>query len=445
MLSRVRAHRPASALATDLCALAVYTLLLILRAPWVWRGRFWAEEGAVFFSAACSKGLLASLFLPHLGYYAAVANLAATLAARAAPLEQAPLVTTLIAAGVQLLPAGLIAFTRIDALPDARWRALAMGLLLVSLPSEEIWLNSANSGHYLAVCAGILLVANPPAARARWLALTLLVLAGLSGIDANLLTPFFWLRAWRERSRPRLEQAVALSLCALIQALVVVIAPSYGLTSVGLEGHRSPRLDPQILAHAVFAKDILLPFAGRAFTEQLSTSLSGLLSARHPKLWVSLVAMIWAGLFGLAVHRSRQWQPRILFGAALFVVVVSFTASIEASQPRWQLSHVSALGAGRYYYLPNFFLGLSLLMIASGRSALPAALRGIALALALWMLAVGSNEFFRSDARRWFFTGPDWRSQVAAWRRGESSELGIWPAPWKLSLATGCPLQAPHP
>jgi hypothetical protein len=436
MLSRVRAHRPASALATDLCALVIYTLLLAMRAPQVWRGRFWAEEGAVFFSAACSKGLLESLFLPHLGYYAAVASFGATLAARAAPLEHAPLVTTAIAAAVQLLPAALLLFTRIDALPDARWRALALALLLFSLPSEEIWLNSANSGHYLAVCAGILLVARPPAGRGRWLAL--LVLAGLSGIDANLLAPFFWLRAWQERSRPRALQAAALSLCALIQLLVVVVAPSHGLTSVGLEGGRSPRLDPQMLAHAVFAKDILLPVAGRAFTEQLTTSLSGLLSARHPRLWVSLVAVIWAGLFALAVARSRQWQPRILLAAALFVVLVSFTASIEASQPRWQLSHVSALGAGRYYYLPNFFLGLSLLMLAAPRSALRAFLRVLALALTFWMLVVGANEFFRSDARRWFFTGPDWKSQVSAWRRSETPELGIWPAPWKLSLASGC-------
>jgi hypothetical protein len=397
----------------------------------------------MFFSAAWSGDLLESLLLPHAGYTMAVTSFATTLAARAAPLELAPLVTTGVAAIVQLLPAVLLLTARIDALPDLRARVLALALLLVSLPTEEIWLNSANSGHYLAVCAGILLIGEPPASRSRWLAVGLLVLAGLSGIDANLLVPFFWLRAWRERSQARTLQAAALSVCALIQALVVMIAPSYGFSPVGLEGHRSLRLDPQMLAHAIFAKNLLLPFAGRAFTEQAIEPLAKLLEVRHPRFWVSLVVMIWAGVLAFAVVKSRQWQPRILLGAALVVVLVSFAASIEASQPRWQLSHVSALGAARYYYLPNFFLGLSLLMIASRRSALPAALRGLVLALICWLVLVGSNEFFRSDARPWIFAGPDWKNEVAAWRRGERSELGIWPAPWKVNLAAGCPPQTP--
>jgi glutaredoxin len=60
-------------------------------------------------------------------------------------------------------------------------------------------------------------------------------------------------------------------------------------------------------------------------------------------------------------------------------------------------------------------------------------LRRAALVLVVWMLAVGSNEFFRSDARPLFFTGTDWKRQVTAWRLGEIRELTIWPAPWKLA------------
>ncbi len=48
---------------------------------------------------------------------------------------------------------------------------------------------------------------------------------------------------------------------------------------MGLEGPRSPRLDLQILAHAIFAKDILLPFTGRAWTEQIMAPLAKLLAA----------------------------------------------------------------------------------------------------------------------------------------------------------------------
>ncbi len=96
--------------------------------------------------------------------------------------------------------------------------------------------------------------------------------------------------------------------------------------------------------------------------------------------------------------QGRQWQPRLLFCLSLYMVFVSFTASMEASRPEWHLTHTTALGAGRYYYLPNFFLGLTLLMIAGTGSALHERLRRTALVLVAWMLVVGSNEFFRSDA-----------------------------------------------
>jgi hypothetical protein len=422
---------------------AAYALLLILRAPRIWRGRFWAEEGSVFFPAACSNDLLESLFLPHLGYLMTVTSLATTLAARSVPLELAPLVTTGIAALVQLLPAALLLTGRIDALPDLLSRALAVALLLVALPSEENWLTSTNSAHYMAVSAGIILVSQPWSSRTRFVHMGLLVLAGLSGIDANLLAPFFWWRALRERSRARFEQAVALSLCALIQVAVVLIAPEFGFASVGLEGRRTPRLDLQVLAHAVFAKDILLPLTGRAWTEQVMAPLAKALAAHDPVLWVWPLVILWAGLLAFAVRRGQQWQPRLLLCLSFYMVLVSFMGSIEASRRDWHLAHASALGAGRYYYLPNFCLGLALLMMAGERSALPRRLRQTALALVAWMLLVGSNEFFRSDARRWFFSGPNWQREVAAWRRAESSDLEIWPAPWKISLERGCPPRTP--
>jgi hypothetical protein len=423
--------------------LAAYGLLLILRAPRIWQGRFWAEEGSVFFPAACSSGLLESLFVPHLGYLMAVTSFATTLAARSVPLELAPLVTTGVAALVQLLPAVLLLTGRIDALPDLLSRALAVCLLLVALPSEENWLTSTNSAHYMAVAAGVILISQPSASRSRFIHVGLLVLAGLSGIDANLLAPFFWWRAYRERSRERLEQAAALSVCAAIQLAAVLIAPLYGFASVGLEGRRTPQLDLQILAHAVFAKDILLPLAGRAFTETVMTPLARTLAAHDPTLWVSLIVIAWASLFTLAVLKSRRWEPRLLLCLSFYMVLVSFTGSIEASRRDWHLTHASALGAGRYYYLPNFCLGLALLMMAGERSALPRRLRQAALALVVWMLVVGSNEFFRSDARRWFFTGPDWRREVADWRRVPTSALEIWPAPWRIRLDGGCPPRTP--
>jgi glutaredoxin len=212
------------------------------------------------------------------------------------------------------------------------------------------------------------------------------------------------------------------------------MGPAHGLTPAGLDGPRTPRLDLPVLAHAILAKDVLLPFVGRAWTEQIMAPLAKSLAAHEPTSFAAVIVVVWAGLLAFAVIKSRQWQPRLLFCLGLYLVFVSFTASVEASRADWQLTHASALGAGRYYYLPNVFLGLALLMAAGPGSALPVRFRRTALVLVVWMLAVGSNEFFRSDARPLFFTGTDWKRQVTAWRLGETRELTIWPAPWKIAL-----------
>ena len=80
---------------------------IFLRCPRLFfEPRFWAEEGS-FFSFAFSHSALETLLRPDGGNYDLPRNLASVLAVHLAPLEWAPLVTTLFSFGIKSHKTGL--------------------------------------------------------------------------------------------------------------------------------------------------------------------------------------------------------------------------------------------------------------------------------------------------------------------------------------------------
>ena len=146
--------------------LVSYVVLSLWRAPAIiWPGRFWGEEGSIYFREAYLQSPLQALLTSNLGYYSLLNKLAALAAAHAAALDYAPIATMLFALAVQVLPAALLLFARIPALPTLLHRATAVALVLFVQPNQEVWLNTINSQYYLCVASGIILI-SAPAARA---------------------------------------------------------------------------------------------------------------------------------------------------------------------------------------------------------------------------------------------------------------------------------------
>ena len=85
----------------------VFAVLIAIRMPGVLRGRFWAEEGAVFFTRAWDWPWYQALVAPYGGYMSLVGNASAILATHV-PLAKACYVSTGIALLVQLCPIAII-------------------------------------------------------------------------------------------------------------------------------------------------------------------------------------------------------------------------------------------------------------------------------------------------------------------------------------------------
>ena len=125
--------------------LAAFVALVWLRMPEIMHhGRFWAEEGRVYFVNAVALPWWRALFRPEVGYLNLPANVAGLCARAFVPLEDAPHVTTVIAMALQCLPAVLLITARDGWLRQPVVRAAAVLLLAEPVAGDEVWLNTIN-------------------------------------------------------------------------------------------------------------------------------------------------------------------------------------------------------------------------------------------------------------------------------------------------------------
>jgi hypothetical protein len=410
----------------ELVALVLYGFVLVLRAPWVLvMGRFWAEEASVYLAYAWNHSFLDALTAPQLGYYNLVANVGAVFAARV-PLESAPHFTTTLALFVQLIPAAAVLFLRIPALATPLRKGAALLLLLVVPANPEVYLITVNSQCVLCAAAGIVLISEAGGRADRFGKWAVLGLAGLSGVATTFLAPLFWVQWWLERRRDRLTQACIVSVCALLQFIFI----SRGLA----QDQRHMRFNSTALVGATYAKFIAMPLAP---TRPVNRHLAQLRQAAEETGtlpgWLWFVTATAAAAFIVVCWRSGNRTAMLLAVATIWVTVLSFCGSRDATADQKLLGHITS--AIRYYYAPQFFFLLALLTSLGPDSRLPLVLKTVG---AVWLgaaLLMGLVNFACGPVD-WpiIFSGPPWAAQVQQWRNDPSKPLSVWPMGWQFTL-----------
>jgi hypothetical protein len=174
-------------------------------------------------------------------------------------LTHAPFVTVAFALAVQLLLVALIAWSRAPFWGGPGRRMVGIVAVLAGAMTDEIWLTTINSQHWL-VLAGVLLLLEPPdASRARaWAAIAILLVTGLSSPVAGVLLPLFAWRAWRTRTRFAFAQATVMTLCALVQLWCLWSAVHIGEALP----ERAKGLDLGVFAATVWMRTFVVPTLG---------------------------------------------------------------------------------------------------------------------------------------------------------------------------------------
>lgn len=200
--------------------LGIFAFFLCLRSPEILiKGRFWAEEGTVFFHNAWTCSFTTALFTSYGGYLNLATNAATLLAFWLAPLPQAPYVTIAIGLAFQLLPLYLLLTAREAWLADFKTRVWATLLLLLVPETSEISLQSLHIQFSLSLASAIILTLATERTVQRWFRLGILFLTPLCGLSAIPLGLLYGLRVLYQRSWLRFEQLCVFSLSSALQLL----------------------------------------------------------------------------------------------------------------------------------------------------------------------------------------------------------------------------------
>jgi hypothetical protein len=391
-------------------------LVVATRIPNVWiDGRFWAEEGAVFFANAWNMPWWEALLATHANYLDLVANIAGLLAAHLTSLAAAPYVTATVATVIQCLPGAFLVTSRQDWLQH-RFVALTALLIVVLAPvPEEVWANTANAHIHLALCAAIILGLEVPVGTGRVIYGCVLLLASLSGPGSWALLPLYATRALIDRSGPRALQGLALLAGALFQLLFFSTLQE-----------RNIGASPSVIGAIVMAKHVLVPLLGHELAVSPVGQLAHEFQVGHRPLWpLILVVSLFATAVALASVRPKHSSLWFLFAAAM----LAGAGYLGAIGQKIDLIHIFA--GGRYAFGPQVLIGLAILSWAVDH---PGRLRVPSGVLVTWGLLLGGYNSFVPTSPI-FMTGPDWRQEVARRQSNPDYQLRIWPAGWSMTLA----------
>ena len=246
----------------------------------------------------------------------------------------------------------------------------------------------------------------------------ILLLAPLCGPGGGMLLPLYFVRAWSDRSRPRLYQALLLLPGVLVQVATILTHP---------EPARTIGLHLPVVLTAITAKQIILPLLGPRGLLRFTLGWRDAFAAGHIAVLPVIAPVVVFGALGAAAWRTQDAATRWLFAAAMTLMLASYMAALTPDGPFSLL----VFGFGnRYYFAPAALTGLVVLGVALNGPLCGRILARVALA---WLLLIGAAYYPRSG--QFYAHGPQWPREVAAWRSDGSHPVAIWPAGWVLTLS----------
>jgi hypothetical protein len=394
-----------------------FLLLSFIKMSAYSRGRFWAEEGTVFYTKISAMGIKGLLLL-YYGHIQLVTN-AIIYMSTWVPFRFAPTVTTYLGFSFQLLPVLLLIYYRNSINLSFR----AAGLLLVviaGLPqSAEIWATATNLHFHFSLLAAMILVipvnANYPRRAFRFL----LLLAGVSGIPGNILLPLFIASAVIERDRERIIQAGIISLTSILQMTLLfyngrqVIADRVGF-------------DFSTLWFSILAQQIIAPLSG--FMVQYHGSAFMVGSRLIDLLLWALLGNIYGIIFAVACSlpllyflamaiKFKKREAIILISSTMLIAVFSFITSLGS-----KVDSISWGNNGRYFYVPNVLMTLCLLLVFS---------RHKNYFIKIYFLLLLSSSIVNVPA---YIGGKPWMTAYREAIEQQKDRVEIWPYGWSMPL-----------
>lgn len=381
--------------------------------------RFWAEEATVYFLYAFTHSLNEHLTNVSVGYYSIVNVLSTALASRLVPLENAPIVTTISAFVVQLIPAFIIIFGNIKSFSDLRIKILALAVVLFVMPNKEVWLNVINSQFHFAIAAALILLHESRSIIEKLFYRMLLFFAGLTGLVSLFLFPLFLFKAITNNKRETYIQAGILCLAGSIQLYFIFTSGN---------SMREGAFEPSLLVFILLVKMIFLPLMGVEITNQVAVFLKEIL--HEPAFYAYGIILLTLAVF-TALYKILRPMINSDSGYLILSSLTIFFFSVYGAMGD-KINLLNTSGSGRYFYAPNTLIYLGVVAMLSPFGICQFSQKIIPEIIISLVILVGISAFWfdsGSDALR----GPSWKKQIMT-NDNDLRKIMIWPKGWFVNL-----------
>lgn len=404
-------------------------IIFLRRTSFFLEPRFWAEEGSAYFSFAFSHHWYESLINVQFGYFALWPNIASTIAANLVSLIYAPLVTTLFALVVQIIPIVLILWGHSELWLHPLKKLACIFIIIFTPLSNEIWLNTINSQFYFSVITFLLLLNDIETFNfKKWAFRFLLVCAGLTGCISCFLLPLFFLKARWEHNRERRIQAYILAACPIIQIFALwvsirnnTIPNRFFILNLPLFGSMLWTQIISLLFFGISKANEFARFIGLNQTNFFRFELIGL-------LLLSIESLFFFYVSSKLVLRQRV----ILMGSFFLLIILSIVAGKGNESDKLLLIFIG--NSPRYFYAPNVILMFLIIANIKWQGNIFDRIRSCLLTIFLGIaLILGSVQYFKFISIT--DSGPKWTEEILKWKKDQTYNIEIWPACWHMKLS----------
>ncbi len=208
--------------------LFILILIIFYRSPYIFlEGRFFAEEGTIWFRNIFINGKLDTLFFIYeiSGYIHLWMNIAAFFSGLV-DIEYAPLVTSYFAFFLLLYIFIYILKSDSILLTNKNFKYIGCLIILFSpVMTAEVWMNSLNAMSYFGIFAFLVLFEKKET-KFRYINYLVFVISGLSGYYASALAPLYLIKYYYKKTFTNLTYLLILILTSSIQFLTTVYSVS---------------------------------------------------------------------------------------------------------------------------------------------------------------------------------------------------------------------------
>ena len=399
-------------------------LLSFYRSPFIFlNGRFFAEEGSVFFVHANEVSLFKNIFFIELsaGYLNLIANILVGISAKF-PIIYSPFVTVYLSFLFVLLPPYLILFRNSELFKNNFNKFIGALIFFISTPLvPEIWLNTINLQVYLCLSSILIIFMHKPKFYQKIFNSIILILGGFSGVYTCALLPLFFLKFLKKRNNYNLFNSLILFSTSLIQIFLIINSK--------LNSYLTPtvlRLDTSYESISLFIYNIIIrPIIGRESTIFFFDLISKFFDPVILFLITFSLLIVYLIIYRISFFNFLKKNDKFLILLTIFILINLIII----------VGSVGSYYGGRYSAIPGVTLLLIIFNLINNTFRKKKFLLSTVLVIAL---INGINEFRPQDNKSSYglklldcINCPIWKNEIEKWREDKNYNIGLWPYPSK--------------